>query len=452
MTQTQTPTLPHFDETAWRTHFGPLVANTPLPRLTRVRQCWPAHALNDDDVAATVRAQLETVGVRQRIVPGMRVAVTAGSRGIRNIVPILHTSIAWLRDAGAEPFVVPAMGSHGGATAAGQVQVLNSLGITEETMGCPILATMDVVTAGHLDDSDHTPVSLDRRAAEADGILVVNRVKPHTSFTAAIESGLAKMIAVGLGNRAGAETVHRDGVVGLRNRIVPMAQQVVARGTVLAGLAILEDAYEQTADIVAVPPGEIGGAGETALLERSRTLLARLPFDALDVLVVEEMGKDKSGTGMDTNVIGRLRIPGEPEPASPRIRIVVALDLSDASHGNAAGMGLADIITAQLASKVNLVATYTSHLTAGLIGVQRAALPITLPTEHDAIAMAIRVCGQPDPAAVRLVRIRNTLLLDELLVSDALLPEVAALPHLEVISERERESKQEAERDPETRG
>lgn len=404
-----------------------LDVDMPLPPLHRVRQRWDTQPLAD--VAGTVRAQLEAVGLRTQITPGMRVAITAGSRGIRDMVQVLQTSAAWLRDAGAEPFIVPAMGSHGGATAAGQVRLLADLGVTEATVGCPIHATMEVVELGQLDDG--TPVYLDRYAAAADGVLVVNRIKPHTSFKADIESGLAKMCAVGLGKRLGAEMVHRRGVVGLRTLLVPMARMVIARGNVLAGLALLEDAREQTAAIVALPPAEIGGAGEALLLERSKVFMARLPFDQLDVLVVDEIGKNISGTGMDTNVIGRLRIPGEPEPAHPQITVIVALDLTAASHGNATGVGLADIIPMQLAQKIDFAATYINNLTSGLIGLRKGTLPITLPTPHAAIATALRMCGQPDMDAVRLVRIRNTLLLEELDVSPALLPEVVTHPGLE---------------------
>lgn len=406
-----------------------LLVDIPLPMLYRVRQRWDSQPVADID--GTVRAQLDAVGLRPHITPGMRVAVTAGSRGIRNIVPIMRTSIAWLRAAGAQPFLVPAMGSHGGATAAGQVRLLADLGITEESIGCPIQSTMEVVELGTL--ADGTPVFMDRYAAEADGVLVINRIKPHTSFKAEIESGLAKMCAVGLGKQRGAEMVHRRGVYGLRALLVPMARMVVERGRVLAGLAILEDARDDTAALVALPPADIGGPGEATLLEQSKALLPRLPFDQLDVLVVDEIGKNISGTGVDTNVIGRLRIPGEPEPDSPRINVIVALDLTDASHGNATGIGLVDIIPARLAQKIDFHATYINNLTSGLIGLRKGVLPITLPTARDAIAAALQMCGQPDVSAIRLVRIPNTLLLEELHVSAALLPEVATHAQIEVL-------------------
>jgi hypothetical protein len=391
-----------------------------LPSLYRMRRRVVQAALAD--VAGATIEQLERLGLRQQIWPGMRIALTAGSRGIRDVVPIIRAAVGWLRACGAEPFVVPAMGSHGGATAEGQRAMLASLGLDETSLGCPILATMEVVALGQL--ADGTQAYMDRHAAEADGVLLINRVKAHTSFSGPIESGLAKMLAVGLGKREGATIVHREGSRSLREKIVPLARLAIERGKVLGGLAILENGREETALIAGLPRGEIGAAGEAALLEQSKAMLARLPFTQLDVLVVEEIGKTISGTGMDTNVIGRRGIRAEAPPESPQIAVIVALDLAAASHGNAAGVGLADIITARLAGKIDFKATYINMLTAGIVGLTKAALPITLPDEQSAIA--INVCGRADPTGVRLCRIRNTLLLDEIEISAALLPEAEA--------------------------
>ena len=392
-----------------------------LPPLWRVRRAPGPPAV--PDVAAAVREQLEALGLRARIRPGMSVALTAGSRGIHDIATVLRAAVGWLQEAGAAPFIVPAMGSHGGATAAGQVELLAELGVTEAALGCPIRATMETVEIGRLPDG--APVPMDAYAAAADGILVVGRVKPHTDFHGPIESGLAKMVAIGLGKRRGAELIHRFGPDGLRERVPLAARLAVARGTVLGGLALLEDAAERTAAVVALPPGEIGGAGEAALLERARGWMGRLPFEQLDILVVDELGKNISGCGMDTNVLGRMRIPGEPD-APPHIRVVVALDMTPESHGNAAGVGLADLITARLARKIDIGATYINGLTSGLGGLQRSALPIILPTAGDAIAAALHCCARPDTGAVRVARIRNTLTTHDLLVSTALLGETAA--------------------------
>jgi hypothetical protein len=406
-----------------------LSEDTPLPPLYRVRQIW--QAVDAIDPRERVAQQLAGLGLVEQIRPGMRIAVTAGSRGIRDIVPVTRAAVDWLRAHGAEPFIVPAMGSHGGATAEGQTKLLASLGITAEAMGCPIHATMDVVELGRI--ADGTPVFMDRFAYEADGVLAINRIKAHTSFQGPIESGLAKICAVGLGKRPGAETAHRTGVYGLKYQVVPMARMVIERGKVLGGLAIIEDAREHTADIVGLPPAAIGAAGETALLERSKQLMARLPFERLDVLVVDEIGKNVSGTGMDTNVIGRLPIPGEPPPTSPIINVIVVLDLTPETHGNANGIGLADLTTAHLAQQIDFRTTYINTLTAGLVGLCKGGLPITLPTMRDAVSTAVKTCGQPDPAAVRLARIRNTLLIEELLITPALLEEAQAHPGLEVL-------------------
>ncbi|HEU5012033.1 MAG TPA: lactate racemase domain-containing protein [Roseiflexaceae bacterium] len=393
--------------------------DTPLPQLYHVRK--PAPATPPLDVASAVRIQLDKLGLAKRIRPGMSVAVTAGSRGIHDIVPALQGAVAYLKDAGAQPFVIPAMGSHGGATAQGQIGVLRDLHVTEETIGCPIRATMDVVEVGRLPNG--IPAYLDRYAAEADGILALNRVKPHTDFHGPIESGVAKIIAIGLGKRRGAVTVHSHGPAGLRDLIPPLARLVVNTGKVLCGVALLEDASERTAEVVALPPEEIGAAGEQALLKRAFTLMGRLPFEQLHVLIVDEFGKNISGAGLDNNVLGRMRIPGEAEPDAPRINIVVALDITAPSHGNATGMSLADIVTARVAQKIDFATTYINGLTSGLGAIQRIALPAVLPTSRDAVGAALHCCAHPDVETVRMARIHNTLSVQDMLVTAPLLEE-----------------------------
>lgn len=406
-----------------------LANDTPLPPLYRVRQHTNVQPLAD--VAAAVRQQLDAAGLQ--INPGMQVAITAGSRGIRDIALAVRTSVSWLRDQGAQPFVVPAMGSHGGATAAGQIGMLAELGVTEQTVGCEIRSSMDVVELGKLEDG--TPVYMDRNAAEADGVLLVNRIKPHTDFHSVIESGLAKMCAVGLGKRRGAEIVHNRGPEGLRSRLPLMARMTVERGKVLGGIALLENAEEYTAEVHFLAPDSIAREPEAQLLIRAKSLIGRLPFAQLDVLVVDEMGKNISGCGMDTNVIGRMRIPGEAEPVEPRISVITVLDLTEASHGNASGVGLADFVPAQLARKIDFAATYINGITSGLGGLQRSALPIVLPTVRDTIATALRVCAVPDLEHIRLARIRSTLHVSELLVTAPLLDEVRGNPNLELLGE-----------------
>lgn len=403
---------------------GGLAVPGGLPDLLRVRQEF--HAPVEADIPAAVARELDRLADRVR--PGMRVAVTAGSRGIHDLPAVLAAAGEWLRGRGAQPYVVPAMGSHGGATAEGQLTLLAELGVTEATVAMPLRATMDTVELPPLADGPR--VHLDAYAAEADAILAVNRVKPHTDFRGPVESGLAKIVAIGLGKRNGAEEIHSFGPAALARWIPAAARRIAATGKLLGGLAIVENAYDRAAIIAGLTGEEIAGPAEEKLLEQARSLMATLPFEEFDVLVVDAMGKDKSGCGMDTNVIGRMMIRGCPEFERPRIATIAVLDLTAASHGNAVGVGLADFTTARLMSKVDLYNTYVNALTAGLAGVQRGQLPIVLPTDRDAVAAAVRTCGRPDPAAVRLVRIRDTLDLSELQVSTALAGEVAGHPRL----------------------
>ena len=400
-----------------------------LPDLIPVRQ-----TLSEDretDLRAAVERELANLPRVAELAPGSRVAVTAGSRGIARIDKIVIAAVAALRTRGFEPFVVPAMGSHGGATAEGQQSVLADMGITEETVGAPILATMETVELGRIDDG--TPVLMDRYAAEADGILLINRVKPHTDFQGPVESGLAKILAIGLGKRLGAVAIHSAGPNGLRDRIPPVARAAIAARPVLGGLAVLENPHEDVAAIVGLPPGEIGGRGEVVLLERARTLRPTLPFDEIDMLIVDEMGKDVSGTGMDTGVIGRMHIPGFPEPMQPLIKCIVVLSLTAPSHGNAAGIGLADIVTARMAGAVDWNATWTNAMTAGILGPGRARLPIVAVNDDAAARLGRLMCGVPLDKPVRVARIISTKHLGEMYVSEALLAE--ATQPLEQIGE-----------------
>jgi hypothetical protein len=377
-----------------------------------------------------VRATLQVL--HGRIKRGARVAITAGSRGIANIGPILRTCGEVVREAGGEPFVMPAMGSHGGATAEGQRDVLAGYGLTRETLDMPVVSSMDVQQIGQVDDM---PVFMSTTALEADHILLVNRVKPHTDFRGEVESGLAKICAIGLGKQRGAQTIHSNGTRGLAELMPRAARTMIdTTGRFLGGLAVLENAYDRTAYVEFVEPSEIGLEGERDLQRRARRLMAALPFDKLDVLVVDEMGKNISGTGMDTNVLGRMYVPGVLEPDRPKITAVVVLDLTEESHGNATGIGLADFTTERVVSKVDLYATYMNGYTGGTGGLLRNRLPNILPTDRAAIATAIRMCGKPDPKMVRLARIKNTLLASYVEFSANLLPE-AASANVEVTGE-----------------
>ena len=380
-----------------------------------------------EDIPARVRAQLQPI--LDRVALDDRVAITAGSRGIANMPAILRACGEAIREAGGDPFILPAMGSHGGATAEGQRDMLVGYGITRETVGMPIVSSMEVQQIGAIDDM---PIYVSTTALEADHILLVNRVKPHTDFRGRVESGLAKICAIGLGKQRGAQTIHSYGTRGLAELMPRAARCIVEKtGKIIGGLAIMENAYDRTARIEFVEPDGIGAAAEERLQQTAKALMYALPFDRLDVLIVDEMGKNISGTGMDTNILGRMFVPGVPEEDRPRITAVVVLDLTDESHGNATGIGLADFTTDRVVSKIDWQATYMNMYTSGVSGLLRSRLPWVLPNDRAAIATAIRMCGQPDTSRVRLARIKNTLQAAHVEFSESLLEEACAA-HVEV--------------------
>jgi hypothetical protein len=385
----------------------------PLPCMYRIRQHLDAEEVAD--LAEALHCALSAQALAERIRPGMRVAVTAGSRGIDRIAEVLRLTVAWLHGLGAKPFIVPAMGSHGGQPPEGPVNLLAALGITEETVGAPVEGDHETVVLGRVEGM---PVHCARTAAGADGILVVNRVKPHTSYSGKIESGLTKMLAVGLGRRQGAEFVHAQGVKAMSTIIPKMARVVLAHTKVVAGIALLENGLDRLKKIEAIPSEEIM-AREPGLLEEARRLRPMLPFDEADVLVVDSMGKDLSGTGMDAHVIGRRFLTGEQEPDLPRIKRIAVLRLSAGSKGNAYGIGLADVTTQALVQGMDLASMQANALTSTFI--ERVRVPLALPSDRQAVEAAVSTCNHPDLQTLRLGRIRNTLRLEELYVSESLL-------------------------------
>jgi hypothetical protein len=396
------------------------MAGPELPPMALVRQRFPREHIAD--VRASVAEALRASGLPSRLRPGARIAVTVGSRGIAQLPAIVGAAVATLRELGAEPFVVPAMGSHGGATAEGQREVLEGYGVTAAAVGAPILATMDVVEVGRT--AAGVPVYTDRHAWEADGVLVFGRVKAHTAFKAPIESGLCKMLAVGLGKQRGAETLHG---AGLARAIPDVARVLLGTGKVVGGLAVVENAADDPYRIEAVPP-EAFHATDEALLRLSNSLLPRIPFDHLDVLVVDWIGKNLSGSGMDPNVIGMWRrLGGERRPDYRRI---VVRDVTPESHGNAIGIGWADFTTRRLVDAIDYGAMYMNCLTANAPDVAR--IPMTMATDREALEAAAKTSGAAGP--LRIVRVHSTLRLEEMYVSQALLPEVEANPGLEVLA------------------
>lgn len=404
--------------------------------MVRIARDLPSPSNPVPDPAATAHRETVALLHRHGDLRGGRVAVTAGSRGIAGIAEVLRGAAQAVRDAGAEPLLFSAMGSHGGGTGAGQREILTALGITETATGAPVSCSDRVVTVGETGPPlPGLPVHVAEEAARADAVLAVNRVKPHTSFHGPHESGLLKMLTVGAGRAPGAATVHRLGWQHMVDAIDAIARVVIDRLPVLGGLAIVQDARERPAVIEAVAAADLR-TREPELLELARGLLPRLPVDTLDGLLVREMGKAYSGCGMDTNVIGRLRLEGMPEPARPRIRCLGVLDLAEGSHGNATGVGLADLTTERLARSIDRRATYLNCLTSG--GPQRAAVPMTFADDGELVdAMGQLLKVRPDHEGdARMAVIDNTLHLDSLWVSQALLPEVRAAEDVEVLDSR----------------
>ena len=398
----------------------------PIPRLVKVRQSFerPQAA----DVAGELVHKLGTGGAFARVKKGDRVAITAGSRGITGLPLVLKTIASEIRKAGGEPFLFPAMGSHGGATAEGQRDMLAGMGITEETVGAPIRASMETVEIGV--SSNGFPVHLDRFAAEADGIVVVNRIKPHVAFRGPCESGLMKMIVIGMGKQKGADTCHELGFGTMAENLQTMGKVTLAKAKVLCGVALLENAYHETARVEVLPGDEIP-VREPALLEEAWRLYPRLYFDRLDVLIIDEIGKDISGTGFDTNVVGRCHTPYV--SGGPTITRIACLDITARSHGNANGLGILDFTTRRAFDKFDFDNTYPNSLTSTVP--TSVKIPMVLKSDRQAIQAAIKTCNILKKAEVRLARIRNTVALDEIAVSENLLGEVRSNARLAVAGE-----------------
>ncbi|MEQ1874239.1 MAG: DUF2088 domain-containing protein [Ilumatobacteraceae bacterium] len=400
----------------------PFHADLKVPALTEVRLAMP-----QPEVVADVAAAAHADVVKRfagSVTPGMTIAVGGGSRGLKERVALMRGTISGLRALGAEPFVVPAMGSHGGAKADGQLAMLQSLGITEESVGAEIRATMETVEVART--ASGMPLYLDRHAAAADRILPVNRIKPHTCFTGPIESGCAKMAVVGFGKQPGAAQIHACGPVEMRNRIIDGIAALRATGRLLGGVASIESADGEVVRVRALTADDVGGPEEIALTNYSRDLVPPLPFPQIDVLIIDRGGKDISGTTLDPNVTGRFWVHGLRDLAEPDVSAIVLLDLTDVSAGNALGIGFADFIPASLARKIDWQKTYINCFTAGIAGLRRSRMPMVLPTEDDCVKAALSMCGRAFDQPKRVVRIESTLHLTRCWVSDELLRELPA--------------------------
>ncbi len=400
----------------------------PTQRLVRIRQNFPKRALAD--VAAAVRATLEAADWTKKVKPGSRIAIGAGSRGIQNIDVIVKAAVDFWKSRECKPFIIPVMGSHGAATAEGQADVLHHYGITEERMGAPIVSSLDVVTIGTTPEG--IEVSMDKQAYEADGVMLCSRVKWHTDFEGGLESGVHKMMAIGLGKWAGAKRYHTWALrLGMEKVIRSVGQVVLGSGKMLGGLAILEDAWHNTAEVHAIGAGNMV-AEEEKLLARTKSWKANIPAKEVDLLIVDEMGKTFSGAGMDTKVVNRSVDGPNVWKDVPRVTRLFVRELSNKSYGNAIGVGFADITTDRLVNAIDYNATWVNGLTSSTT--QPGATPMHFATDKDCIEKILPTCGRLDSNDCSIVWIPNTMDIAECLVSENLLPEIEQNPEIEIIS------------------
>lgn len=409
-----------------------LAAPVKLPRMYRVRQKFPEEHLSSGELAILLQRELHRETITSSIRPGMRIAVTCGSRGISSIALITKIIVNFVKERGGFPFIVPAMGSHGGATAAGQRRIVESFGITEQTMGCPIFSTMEVTRIGS--GQDGRGIYMDRFAAEADGIIVVNRIKPHTAFRGPYESGLMKMTVIGLGKQVGAEICHKTGFSHMARDLEDFGRAILSRGKVLFGVAILENPGEQTIKTAVLTPEEII-TQEPVLLKEAKANMPRICFDHLDVLIVDQIGKNISGDGMDPNITGRFGSPEADPGTCIKTKKIVVLDLTGETHGSALGIGMADVTTRRLFDKTIFEMTYPNAITSTVL--EQVRMPMVIGSDKEAIQLALKTCLETDFKNPRIVRIRDTQSLGEILISEALLGEAHINPMTEVLGEGE---------------
>lgn len=392
-----------------------------------VRQNFPDHRLPDP--AGAARREMEKGGFAHQLKPGARIAIGCGSRGIAQLDTLVAAVVEYFRACGAQPFIFPAMGSHGAATAEGQADVLRQLGIDEKKLRCPILSSLEVVSLGRTPEG--IEIYLDRLAAESDGIFLVNRIKWHTDFAGRIESGLFKMMAIGLGKQAGAQYYHTWAYkIGLEETIRRVGRHVLASGKILGGLAILEDAHHNVARVAALRVEEMEQR-EEELLALAKSWMPRIPVD-LDILIVDQMGKNISGTGMDTKVINRsIHAEYNPWPGLPRIERIFVRDLSELSYGNAVGIGMADVVAERILSKIDWEATRVNSLTASTPAGIR--IPLHFPTDRECLEKIWPTVGKFRREDVTLGWIRDTISLGMLALSENLLPQIESDPSLEIL-------------------
>ena len=405
-----------------------LAAGVRLPRMVRVRQLLDHSHFEPEEIPTLVRAQLDRPEMRARIHPGMSVAITCGSRGVANIAIITKAIVDFVKDCGGEPFVFPAMGSHGGATAEGQTAILTGYGVTEDFLGCPIRSSMEVVQVGNREDNGW-PVYVDKNAAEAGGIILCGRVKAHTAFRGPYESGILKMAVIGMGKQKGAEQVHQDGFLKMGYDLPQIAKVIFDNTNILGAVALAENAYDETCIIEGLLKEEVFDR-EPDILRRAKERMGKIFFDDIDVLVVDRIGKDVSGDGMDPNITGRFAVPHV--KGEKNVQHIAVLDLTEETHGNCNGLGLADVTTARLVNKIDVDATFPNVVTSTVVCTPR--IPLFTRSDADCIKIALRTCNFIDRAHPRIVHIRDTMHLEEIGISEHMLEEARANPNIEILS------------------
>ncbi len=403
-----------------------LLKDIPVPKMAKVKVKFDNKKI--DDLEPALLAKLQQEHIKSTVKPGMEIAVAVGSRGLDRLVELTAVTVKFLKDLGAKPFIVPSMGSHGGATAEGQREVLAHLGVTEESAGCEIRSSMEVIKLGELPNG--LPVYVDKYASEADGIVVINRVKPHTAFRGPVESGIMKMISIGLGKQRGAEACHQLGFKYMAENVPAMAKMIMEKKPLLFGVATIENAFDKIAGVDVLSPAEIIEK-EADLQTKAKELLPKLYFEQLEVLVIDQIGKNISGDGMDPNITGRYPTPYA--HGGPDVNKMVVLGLTPQTEGNANGVGTADFTTNRLVDRMDLEVTYANGLTSTVVAPTKIAT--TLPNDREAIQAAVKTSNILDFNKVKMVRIKNTLELSEIEVSEALVEYVKQHPHMELISD-----------------
>ena len=415
-----------------------LIKDTPIPKMVKVRQNFDKTCILESDIPGIITRELDRPEIGGKIQPGQKIAITCGSRGVSNTALIIKTIVAYVKEKGGKPFVFPAMGSHGGATAEGQTELVNGYGVVEDYIDCPIRATMETKQIGTTDDG--RPVFIDKYAAESDGIIMLGRIKAHTQFVGPYESGLMKMAVIGMGKQHGAEGVHEQGFVNMAANIQRYGKVILKNAPIICGVGLLENAADQTHTIVALTPDEIIEK-EPEYLKKAKELMGHIMIKHADLLIIDQIGKNISGDGQDPNVSNMLPretgVPFGPNGEFPskcefRADRNIILDLTEETHGNANGLGLADVTTQRCVDKIINAAAYPNAVTSTIL--EMVKIPLWTENDKLAIQVALKTATKADKNAPKIVRIKNTMEVQEIYVSEALLPEVEANPNMEVIS------------------